>query len=139
MEGIRIFSREELERMGQGEVIDAYLALKDRLLEQMAIDAEKDLLVKNLSERLNLGSAKQFGRSTERTSSLSGSSPDKMPPAAAREKPQGQTAAQTDAPGKKGQPRRETGCADHVKEGIPVKDLHVTLTPEELEEVFGRY
>ena len=45
MEGIRIFSREELERMGQGEGIDAYLALKDRLLEQMAIDAEKDLLV----------------------------------------------------------------------------------------------
>lgn len=135
MEGIRIFSREELERMGQGEVIDAYLALKDRLLEQMAIDAEKDLLVKNLSERLNLGSAKQFGRSTERTSSLSGSSPDKMPPAAARETPQ----VQTDAPGKKGQPRRETGCADHVKEGIPVKDLHVTLTPEELEEVFGSY
>ncbi len=102
MEGIRIFSREELERMGQGEVIDAYLALKDRLLEQMAIDAEKDLLVKNLSERLNLGSAKQFGRSTERTSSLSGSSPDKMPPAAARETPQVQTAAlleRKDSPG----------------------------------------
>lgn len=137
MEEMRMFRREELERMGWDEVIDAYLALKDRLLEQMAADAEKDLLVRNLSERLNLDSAKRFGRSTERACSISGCSPDEMP--TAREAAQGHPPMQEAVPGEKGRPRRRPGCAQRIKEGIPVRDVHVTLTQEELERAFGSY
>ena len=73
MEGIPVFCKDELEKMGKDALIGAYLSLKDRFLEQIAVDAKKDRLIKTLSERLNLHNAKQFGKSTETSVSLSGS------------------------------------------------------------------
>ena len=58
MEGIPVFCKDELEKMGKDALIGAYLSLKDRFLEQIAVDAKKDRLIKTLSERLNLHNAK---------------------------------------------------------------------------------
>ena len=39
MEGIPVFCKDELEKMGKDALIGAYLSLKDRFLEQIAVDA----------------------------------------------------------------------------------------------------
>lgn len=140
MEEIRMFCESELGRMDRDEIICAYLSLKERFLEQLAIDAEKDLLVKNLSERLNLDNARQFGRSTETASSLSGARKEKEPDAPARNAlPESDAAPDTAGPSEKKRPKRKPGCAQRIKDGLPVRDIHVTLTPEKLKELFGNY
>lgn len=84
MNGIRIFCEDERNSMNRDEIIREYLFLKERFLELLATDAEKERLIKNLSERLNQESAKKFGRSTETSSSLSEIAPERGPDASAR-------------------------------------------------------
>lgn len=135
MDGSRIFCKDELNDMERDAIIREYLFLKERFLELLAIDAEKDHLIKNLSERLNLERAKKFGRSTETSSSLSKATPERELDAQARK---ALTKPDTDEPQKE-RPKRNPGCAQRIKEGLPVKDVHVTLTPEKLKELFGNY
>ncbi|MCM1412646.1 MAG: IS66 family transposase [Lachnospiraceae bacterium] len=146
-----MFCREELDRMGHGELVQAYLALKERFLEQLSVDAEKDRMLKNLTERMNRDAEKQFGRSTEKTASLSGQDADgrreRTSHGTGQKTGSGNGPAGSSPTGRpetaeaaeKGQPRRQEGCARRVKEGLPVRDIHVTLLPEKLEEIFGGY
>lgn len=140
MEEIPILCRDELAGMGKDALIQAYLSLKDRLLEQLAIDAEKDRLIKTLSERLNLHNAKQFGRSTETSVSLSGSHSKNGEDTPARKRLQDQDFSQnTENSINKERPKRKPGCAQRVKEGLPVRHVDVTLPSEKLDEWFGNY
>ena len=140
MEGIPVFCKDELEKMGKDALIGAYLSLKDRFLEQIAVDAKKDRLIKTLSERLNLHNAKQFGKSTETSVSLSGSHSAGREDIFAGERPQVPDLPQeAENPLNKERPKRRPGCAARVKDGLPVRHVNITLPPETLKELFGGY
>ena len=140
MEGIPVFCKDEQEKMGKDALIGAYLSLKDRFLEQIAVDAKKDRLIKTLSERLNLHNAKQFGKSTETSVSLSGSHSAGREDIFAGERPQVPDLPQeAENPLNKERPKRRPGCAARVKDGLPVRHVNITLPPETLKELFGGY
>lgn len=140
MDTIHMFRKEELEGMNRDEIIQEYLALKECFMEHLAREAEQDRLIKNLTERLNRDNAKQFGRATETSASLSGRDVEKDTKAGAQ-KEQTEKTPSEDAvePAQKEQPRRKAGCAQRIKAGLPVRDIHIRLTPEQLEELFGNY
>lgn len=139
MEEMVILCKEELEKMTQDEIIKAYLLLKERFYEQLAIDAEKDRQIKVLSERLNLYNAKQFGKSTETAVSFSGSHSEKETETSAVQIPQSPHMDNRSKSLKNKRPKKKAGCAQRIKEGLPVYHVDITLSEEELKEQFGNY
>lgn len=139
MEEIPMFCQEELEDIAKEEIIQAYLSLKGRFLEQLAADTEKDRLIKTLSERRNLDCAKQFGRSTETSAAFSGKSSEGEPAKTAVLDVPKEPAPVTAGPPKKKTHRRKRGCAQRIKERLPVKEVVVTLPLERLNELFENY
>lgn len=140
MQEIHLFHKEELERMSQDELIREYLALKESFLEHLARETEQDRLIKNLTERQNRDNAKRFGRATETSASLSEPETEKdtknVIPTKQAEKDSDCSAAESE---KKERPRRKPGCAQRIKNGLPVKDIHIRLSDEKLKELFGNY
>lgn len=140
MQAVHLFHREELETMSRDELIQEYLALKESFLEHLARETGQDRQIRNLTERQNRDNAKHFGRSTETSASLSGPEMEKdTGNAIPAEQAEQDSACENAKPEKKERPRRRPGCAQRIKEGLPVKDIHVRLSDEKLKELFGSY
>ena len=123
------YTESDLLRLDHESLVWAYCLLQDRF------ECLRDRDLPDLEERYRISLARQFGRSTEKTSALSG----KGEKDAAGSK---DTAVIKPAPEQKDShikkhPVRHQGCAAKVKENLTVVDEQIELTPDELTKIFG--
>lgn len=146
METFRKYSASELSGFSKEEIIREYLALQDRFIEQLNIEKEKDRLIRVLNENASLSRAEKFGRSSEKMECLSGETtgqkeeePGSTPPGTGDEVigEEEEPAKGAEGEKQKGQPKRGKGCMEKLKKELPVKDVHIRLTREELEKRLG--
>ena len=144
---VRIYSEQDLQDMNKSDIIRAYLMLQETYREQLSIDKDKDRQLSNYAEKLNLLKSQRFGQSSERADSICGVAseiPDTAPEDKTADKQV--TDAEHDESRKndkpvadkvRKRPCRHAGCMEKVKKDLPVHDVQVTLTEEELTERFG--
>lgn len=118
------YTEDDLRTLDHEALVWAYCLLQDRF------EHLRDYDLPNLEEKYRIRLVKQFGRSTEKSSALTGHSQE-----AEKEK-------KNDAPQKKDKvqkehPVRHAGCTDKVKKNLTVVDEQIELTPEELEKIIA--
>ena len=123
------YTEDDLRALDPEALVWAYCLLQDRF------EHLRDYDLPDLEEKYRISLVKRFGRSTEKSSSLTGHSQEKKPDGKATEQKSGES-EQTDKV-QKNHPVRHAGCADKVKKNLTVVDEQIELTPEELVKTFG--
>ena len=125
----------DLRSMDKESLVWAYCLLQDRF------ERLRDCDYPSLEERYHILLARMFGRSSEKSSVISGG--DQKEDRGPADQAGCGNNLETDAPGagKSGKTRkrpvRSEGCSRKVTENLPVIDKDIELTAQELEDIFG--
>jgi len=130
--GFPHYTEDELRALDHEALVWAYCLLQARF-EHLR---DKDL--PDLEEKYRISLVKRFGRSSEKSSVMTGHSQEKKPEEEQEKEPERKGSGEN-APDRAGRKRpvRHAGCAEKVKENLKVVDEQIELTPEELTEIFG--
>lgn len=138
-------TQEQLQAMNHAELVACFLELQELYLKQLGIDAEKDIIIKNCTEQLNLGRAKRFGASTEKAkNTISGRSKPAGHEASAKAKDMNGCMSEPGKTGKTDRRKpaphgRKAGFMYDIISGLPVKMVDETMPEGSLKEEFGNY
>lgn len=124
------YTEDDLRAFDPEALVWAYCLLQDRF------EHLRDYDLPDLEEKYRISLVKRFGRSTEKSSALTGHGQEKEPEEKKKEKER--DALQKKGKAQKEHPVRHAGCADKVKENLTVVDEQIELTPEELAGIFGK-
>lgn len=125
------YTETELTKMDHVNLVWAYCLLQNRF------EHLRDVDMPDLKEKYRISIVRKFGRSSEKESILSGESKTKG--VDKKEDPQPADLPEDKSGSKfKNHPVRHEGCADKTTKDLPVVDEQIELTPEELEEIFGK-
>ncbi|MCR5789196.1 MAG: transposase [Lachnospiraceae bacterium] len=135
------YTEHNLMSMDKESIVWAYCLLQDKF------EHLRDCDYVDLEERLRIMTVRMFGRSSEKSSILTGSGKGKKNAPSESKNPTNDDKQDGDDQGtdkedngeqkKTGRPVRSPGCANKVTRDLPVVDEDIELTPEELEAIFG--
>ena len=144
---IRLYADSELAGLTAGKLSAIYIGLREAYRELLLVHAETERRLANSVEKLNLAQAARFGRKSERSVATAESKEQRNEDGEATdsvEESDEHSSGDSDHAEKKAfrstarkRPVRSKGCAKKVWEDLPVRDVHVELTKDELIEKFG--